>query len=300
MRYRVVHTTRYRGENRVSVGYNEAWLKPLTTVNQRLLDYQLEISPEPSSLFERTDYFGNDSVAFTFYDGYDELVVTSRSEIEVVPPPVPQQTEGASWVTLRDSLDTPRTAPGGLQDLAVHELRHHSPRALPSPPLVAYAKAAFPEKCSTLRGAMDLCGRIYNDFRYDPGSTIVTTPVEEAFDQRRGVCQDFAHVMIVCVRSLGLPARYVSGYLRTAPAPGKPRLVGADASHAWASVYCGEAGWVDFDPTNNMLAGVDHITVARGRDYGDIPPLRGVFIGGGQNSLEVSVDVEPLEVPPGY
>lgn len=300
MRYRVVHTTRYRGESRVSVGYNEAWLKPLTTANQRLLDYQLEISPEPSSLFGRTDYFGNESVAFSFYEGYDELVVTARSEIEVLPRPAPQQAEGASWVALRESLEGRQPGGAGSTDLSVLELRHHSPRALPSPPLIAYARASFPEKHSTLRGAMDLCGRIYNDFRYDPGSTIVTTPVEEAFEQRRGVCQDFAHVMIVCVRSLGLPARYVSGYLRTKPAAGKPRLVGADASHAWASVYCGELGWVDFDPTNNVLAGVDHITVARGRDYGDIPPLRGVFIGGGQNSLEVSVDVEPQEVPHGY
>ncbi len=140
----------------------------------------------------------------------------------------------------------------------------------------------------------ELAARIFKEFKYDPTATTVSTPVEEVLELRRGVCQDFAHLMIACLRSQGLAAAYVSGYLRTNPPPGKPRLVGTDASHAWVSVFTGAAGWIDIDPTNNVLVGEDHIRVACGRDYGDVPPLKGVFIGGGQHTLSVSVDVAPF------
>ncbi len=141
---------------------------------------------------------------------------------------------------------------------------------------------------------MDLTGRIFRDFKYDPRATTIQTPITEVFEKRHGVCQDFAHLQIGCLRSLGIPARYVSGYLRTIPPPGKPRLVGADASHAWLSAYCGEAGWIDVDPTNDALVSTDHITVAWGRDYNDVSPIQGVIVGGGEHKMQVSVDVAPV------
>ncbi|QDU91691.1 Protein-glutamine gamma-glutamyltransferase [Pirellulimonas nuda] len=290
MRYRVVHITRYLSENRVSVGFNEAWLRPLVGPGQELLRFQLRVSPEPSSQSERTDYFGNTVSVFSFYEGYEQLVVRAESEVCVAPPSVVAGRESEPWEGVRGSL------PGLAATLpAVIELSIGSPRATASPAIAAYAAESFPPGRQVLAGALDLCRRVHADFKYEPGATVVTTPVEEAFDGRRGVCQDFAHIMLAALRSLGLPGAYVSGYLRTQPPPGKPRLVGADASHAWASVYCGALGWVDLDPTNDVITGQDHITVARGRDYGDVPPLRGVFIGGGQHTLEVSVDVEPLK-----
>jgi transglutaminase-like putative cysteine protease len=142
---------------------------------------------------------------------------------------------------------------------------------------------------------MELTGRVFGDFKFDPRATTISTPVEEVFANRKGVCQDFAHFQIACLRSIGVPARYVSGYLRTIPPPGKTRLVGADASHAWISVFCGDLGWIDFDPTNNVSPGIDHITVAWGRDYRDVCPIQGVFVGGGSHTLSISVDVAPLE-----
>ncbi|MEM6799626.1 MAG: transglutaminase family protein, partial [Planctomycetota bacterium] len=165
-----------------------------------------------------------------------------------------------------------------------------------SPTLAEYAAESFTPGRPIVESLRDLNARINKDFDYDPRATTVTTPVLEAFAKRAGVCQDFAQVGISCLRSLGLAARYVSGYLRTAPPPGKPRLVGADASHAWLSLYCGELGWVDADPTNNTLAGADHVTVAVGRDYSDICPIQGVFVGGGSHVMSVSVDVAPIEV----
>ena len=158
-----------------------------------------------------------------------------------------------------------------------------------------YAKTSLKPDCPIVEGVADLTARIHADFRFDPKATNLSTPVREVFERRAGVCQDFAHLQLACLRSLGLAAQYVSGYLRTDPPPGKPRLVGADASHAWISVYCGAAGWIDFDPTNNVMPGVDHITVAYGRDYADICPIQGVFIGGGRHAMHVAVDVMPVE-----
>ena len=162
--------------------------------------------------------------------------------------------------------------------------------------LAAYAKESFPAGRPILQATADLTRRIYEDFEYRPQSTDVNTQVAEVFGKRVGVCQDFAHLQIACLRSLGLAARYVSGYLRTIPPPGKPRLVGADASHAWLGVYCGgDVPWIDFDPTNNMIPDTDHVAVAYGRDYGDVCPVQGVFVGGGDHTLSVSVDVAPME-----
>jgi transglutaminase-like putative cysteine protease len=167
-----------------------------------------------------------------------------------------------------------------------------SPQVRASMELAAYAAESFGRETPLLAGATDLTRRIFEDFKYDPKATTVATPLEEVWQKRRGVCQDFAHLGIACLRSLGLPARYISGYLRTRPPEGRPRLVGADASHAWFSVYCPGAGWVDFDPTNNVLPGEEHITVAYGRDFGDVSPVAGILTGGGEHDVQVSVDVE--------
>jgi transglutaminase-like putative cysteine protease len=161
--------------------------------------------------------------------------------------------------------------------------------------LADYARESFGPEIPLLEGARDLTRRIFNDFKYDVKATTVATPLEEVLLKRRGVCQDFAHLGIAFMRSLGLPARYVSGYLRTRPPAGKPRLVGADASHAWFSVFCPGTGWVDFDPTNNIVPGEEHVTVALGRDFGDVSPVAGILTGGGKHVVKVSVDVEPLD-----
>ncbi len=290
MRYRVVHITRYLSESRISVGFNEAWLRPQSVPGQELLGFQLRVAPEPSSQSERVDYFGNTVSVFAFYEGYEQLVVRAESEVRVAPLRVAPDAQSEAWEEVRRSLRGLAATQPSLIELAIG-----SPRATASHAIAQYAGVSFPPGRPVLAGAIDLCGRIYKDFKYEPGATVVTTPVEEAFDGRRGVCQDFAHIMLAALRSVGLPCAYVSGYLRTAPPAGKPRLVGADASHAWVSVYCGQLGWVDMDPTNNIVTGQDHITVARGRDYGDVPPLRGVFIGGGQHRLEVSVDVDQVK-----
>ncbi|HBE71731.1 MAG TPA: transglutaminase, partial [Planctomycetaceae bacterium] len=169
-----------------------------------------------------------------------------------------------------------------------------SRRVTPNSDFEQYARECFPPGANILECAQRLTERIYTEFKYAPGATDVNTPVETALSQKHGVCQDFAHVQIACLRSIGLSARYVSGYLRTLPPPGKPRLVGADQSHAWLSLYCGGLGWVDLDPTNNCMPGSEHITIAHGRDYEDVVPVRGVFLGGGSHKISVSVDVEPF------
>ncbi|HMP07581.1 MAG TPA: transglutaminase family protein, partial [Lacipirellulaceae bacterium] len=164
-----------------------------------------------------------------------------------------------------------------------------------SPELTAYAAVSFPPGRPVVDALRDLTARIHREFRFDPRSTHVNTPLADVLRERRGVCQDFAHLAVGALRAMGLPGRYVSGYLRTTAPPGKPRLVGADASHAWAACWCGDLGWVDFDPTNNCLVDADHITVAWGRDYGDVCPIQGVFVGGGEHAMGVSVDVVPQD-----
>jgi transglutaminase-like putative cysteine protease len=293
MRYRITHATRYAGKSRVSVGYNELWLRPLDDERQTVHAHSLRVTPTPSVRNARRDYFGNHVVSLQFHEGYASLEVTATTEVEVLP----------QKATLADAAGSP---PWELVARPTESLHHalaqycyQSPRAPRLEPLDRYAAKSFTEGRPILAALLELNARIYHDFDYDPSATHVGTPLEEAFDIGRGVCQDFAHVMIAAVRSVGVPARYVSGYLRTLPPAGKPRLVGADASHAWASVYCGpDLGWIELDPTNDTLVGADHVVTARGRDYGDVPPLRGVFIGGGHPAMHISVDVAPLDVRP--
>ena len=291
MKYRVTHKTTYHGDQPVSVCHNEAWLKPRDTPFQRLEDHQLEAHPSPTSLAHRHDYFGNNVWAFSFNRGYDKMTVTSISQVTLCERTIPTVDQTPPWEQVTGLLRNPASP----EDLTASEFTFDSPRSLGNAPLAEYARQSFPAGRPLLEAAADLTERIHRDFEFDPRATTVTTPVDEAFRLRKGVCQDFAHLQIAALRSLGLAARYVSGYLRTRPAPGKPHLVGTDASHAWLSVYLGQGDWLDLDPTNNLFPNLEHITVAWGRDYGDVCPLKGVFIGGGRHSLDVSVDVALIE-----
>jgi transglutaminase-like putative cysteine protease len=212
------------------------------------------------------------------------------SKVFVAARPPVQVDESLPWESLRDSLARDHSRAG----LDVYQFCFPSPHVPDVPRLGEYARASFPEGRPLAAGLLELTGRIHADFAYDPAATNISTPIDEVFRQRRGVCQDLAHVQIGCLRSLGLAARYVSGYLRTYPPPGKPRLVGADASHAWLSVHAGPLGWIDVDPTNNSLPRDEHITIAWGRDYSDVCPISGMFTGGGRHAMYVSVDVEPM------
>ena len=282
------------GKQAVSIGHNKAWLEPREVPNQTVESFVLRIQPEPSIRSRKIDYFGNPVSIFSFNEGYDVLAVTATSFLTVnehqnwdhgidflnSPP----------WETIRDQLKQHPTP----DDLNALEFAFSSPRSMWCDQIHEYAAVSFQPTRPIVAALYDLTQRIHKDFIYDPRATTVSTPTQEVFRLRRGVCQDFAHLQISMLRSLGLAARYISGYLRTYPAEGQPRLVGADASHAWLSLYVGDGRWIDVDPTNNKFTSTDHITLAWGRDYGDVPPLTGVFIGGGQHRLSVEVDVLPL------
>jgi transglutaminase-like putative cysteine protease len=215
------------------------------------------------------------------------VIALSRVHVTAAPPAIDPETS-AAWEDIRDAL-------ASYSDLVeVYQFVFDSELVKASAALREYAAQSFTPRRPIVAAALDLCGRIYHDFTYDPTATTVSTPLPVVLQLRRGVCQDFAHLAIGCLRSLGLAARYVSGYLLTRPPEGKTRLVGSDASHAWLSVYTGNSGWLDFDPTNNVVPSLEHITLAWGRDYSDVCPIQGVFIGGGQHGLSVSVDVAPL------
>lgn len=290
MNYRIVHSTRYTGNAPFSVGHNESWLTPRATSSQKLITTLLEILPKPSILSQRKDYFDNIVTQFSFNQGYDSLSVTAINHVEVLPE-VRDLSNADTWQSIRDQVRTCSSP----EELQAYEFTFDSPRCRCRPEFAEYCALSFASDESIVDSLRRLLKRFFSDFKFDPTATTVTSPVEQVFKQRRGVCQDFSHLMISMLRSIGLPARYISGYLRTLPPPGKVKLIGADASHAWVSVYCGALGWVDIDPTNNTLAGLDHITVAWGRDYGDVTPLKGVYIGGGTSRLTVSVDVSEVE-----
>ncbi len=295
MRYKITHTTTYNYTETVPISHNEVRLTPRDGRGQTCLSHRLAIKPKPETFVRRFDYFGNPSHHFSILEGHKRLTVHAVSRVEVRPstPPNPESTP--PWEQLRD--DVQRAAnPLSLEAL---QFTFDSPSVTLPAAVRKYGEDSFPPGQTILMGVLDLTARIHEDFKFDPRATTVSTPVDEVMELRRGVCQDFAHLEIAALRSLGIPARYVSGYLRTSPPPGRPRLVGADASHAWLSVFCGDAGWIDVDPTNDCCASIDHITVAWGRDYNDVCPIKGVFIGGGTHRMTVSVDVLPLDAPPG-
>lgn len=296
MRYRISHTTKFSYSEPVPVCQNKVHLRPRTSPRQRCRSYRLLVHPEPVVVDTHLDYFGNTVDYFSLIDSHRGLSVTATSEVEVASStaPNPHLVNLAATPAWEDVVAALRSGPPQA-DVNTCLFAYRSDYIDLDRQLDTYARASFTPKRPIGEAAQDLTRRIYEDFEYKPHSTNVKSQVAEVFKHRAGVCQDFAHLQIACLRSLGLAARYVSGYLRTDPPAGKPRLVGADASHAWASVYCGTAGWVDFDPTNNVIPQLDHITVAVGRDYGDVCPIQGVFVGGGDHTMTVSVDVAPLE-----
>jgi transglutaminase-like putative cysteine protease len=300
--YRIEHTTRYEYVALVSTSQHVACLQPRTLPGQRLDAWALAIEPSPARVTAREDYFGNTLHYVTLMTPHDELRVSSQSTVHVSPRTRVDPAATEAWEVVRNSLEyrvgqgfsPAAAAPAVGPASAPAQFAYASPYVAHDSRMAEYAAPDFAPGTPILAATLALMHRIHDDFTFDATATTVTTPVTKVLAERRGVCQDFAHLQISCLRSLGLAARYVSGYLLTDPPPGQPRLLGADASHAWVSVFCPPVGWVDVDPTNDVLADERHVTVAWGRDYGDVSPLRGVILGGGQHALRVGVSVVPV------
>lgn len=291
MKYRLIHRTNYTYEGAVTVSHHMARLAPRTLPGQSCPWHELEIKPAPVGRGVHVDSFGNETIYFEIEGKHESLEVISRSLVEVTSMKRAAPELTSPWESVRDACQLEKLTPGS----EAGAFRFASPMVPLGPNFYDYAIRDFTPGRPILEAVLALTMRIYKDFKYDPKATEITTPVAEVLQKRAGVCQDFAHLMLACLRSLGLPARYVSGYLETAPPAGKPRLTGADASHAWVSVFCGDSvGWIDTDPTNNLLPGERHITIAWGRDFSDVSPLRGVTLGAGGQKLEVAVDVIPI------
>jgi transglutaminase-like putative cysteine protease len=286
LNYRVRHETTYSYEDPVAVSHHILRLTPRSTDNQICKTSEIAISPRPPALATHTDYFGNVVTSFNLLEPHNALVVDVVSHLEVTAP-----------TPVDFSASTPWERVAHLTDIDARQFIFDSKRSYFLPQLREYALVSFTPSRPVLEAVRDLTHRINQDFKFDSKATEVSTPVEVCFEKKRGVCQDFSHLQIACLRSLGLPSRYVSGYLRTLPPPGKPRLVGADASHAWLAAWDPEFGWIDFDPTNDCIPSEGHITVAWGRDYGDVSPIYGVLLGGADHTLDVGVDVVALDVP---
>ncbi|MBN2516432.1 MAG: transglutaminase family protein [Deltaproteobacteria bacterium] len=286
-RYRIVHTTTYSFDDTVSPCKAEVHLKPRTLPHQHCEFHQLVIRPLADVTREYTDTFGNSVSSFEVASQFLTLAVTAISVVQVLQPRNREQAASSPWDEVRRRLenDDGKTISEARQFVA------DSQRVAASPELADYALISFTPGRSIMEASLDLMHRIHTDFIYDPGATTITTKVNEVFMQRRGVCQDFAHLAVACLRSLGLAGRYVSGYLDTAALHGANHRIASDESHAWFSVYDPEYGWVDFDPTVDRMPPDGHITTAWGRDYDDVAPLKGVFTGGGVHGLRVSVDV---------
>ena len=294
--YQVEHTTRYDYAEPVVHAHHLLHLTPRQHAWQHTMRYQLELLPLVGLLHEAKDAFGNTVHRLEIEGAHECLAVTARSEVVVQSRPVWSAANSLMWERLQDELSyfgRPRTA----TELEALSFRTESPHGRIKNVFAEFARGCFPRACPVLQGAERLMEKIYTEMTYAPGETQVNTSSFAVLEKRRGVCQDFAHLMIACLRSLGLSARYVSGYLRTQPPEGSPPLVGADASHAWVSVYAPPFGWVDLDPTNNVRVGTDHITLAWGRDFSDVSPLRGVIIGGGSHRVSVAVTVSECPSP---
>lgn len=295
VRYRVLHDTEYAYSQPVTLSQQRLHLPPRETAWQKVLAHGLEIDPAPTRRSASLDAFGNQVVRFDLEQPHDRLLVRAESRVEVWPRPPRYPAASQPWDALVDDLRyrAGRAYRGRL--LEAVRFRFESTHVRVKSDFVDYARHSFAPGRPVLEGAIDLMERIHADFTFDPAATTVATPVTEVLARRRGVCQDFAHLMLSCLRSLGLPARYVSGYLLTQPPAGQPRLVGADASHAWVAVFVPALGWVDLDPTNDCMVDTEHITVAWGADFADVTPQRGVILGGGAHEVTVRVTVTPEE-----
>jgi transglutaminase-like putative cysteine protease len=287
MTYNIIHRTLYEYAAPVTMSHHVARLEPRAMATQALENFSLEIFPEPALRKARPDYFGNRLCLFSVQEVHSKLEIITHSRVNVSVKNLPAPESSPSWEDAAKMFRDP-VLPEVVEQ---YQFIFDSPQVRASFELADYARESFREKTPLLVGAVDLTRRIFEDFKFDPKATTVATPLEEVWEKRRGVCQDFAHLGIAFLRSLGLPARYVSGYLRTHAPAGKERLIGADASHAWFQIFCPGIGWMDFDPTNNCQPREEHIVVAFGRDFGDVSPVAGILTGGGRHIVKVSVDV---------
>lgn len=290
MNYEVIHTTEYIYDDMISLCHNTARLIPRSTCNQVCKKTDIFISPKPDICDEYVDFFGNQVIYFAIQHEHKKLTVTVTSVISKNNSEQQNFDNRISWERAKQMLYE--------KDPACMDARQYIPETSITeitPEITEYTLRSFTKGRSLYEAAHDLMQRIYKDFEFKPGFTTVSTPLTTVMQQRMGVCQDFAHLAITCLRSMGLAARYVSGYLETLPPPGQKKLTGVDASHAWFSVFIPQSGWVDFDPTNNQIPSDQHITIGWGRDYADITPLKGVMMSSGHHWLKVSVDVKRLE-----
>lgn len=295
MVFSLIHKTSYKYNNTVSYCHNLAILKPRNFKGQELLDYELEISPKPTTYKENIDFFGNTVVHFSIEKQLKELTVTARSKVArnfenqndvnttLCKSITVEEAQKKLKILTPENIDAKQFL---LDSVFIKNI---------SPEIKKYAEISFKKERSVFEAAKELMQRIFTEFKFDPSFSTIATPIDEVMKEKKGVCQDFAQVAIACVRSIGLPAKYVSGYIETLPPPGKEKLVGTDASHAWFSVFIPDFGWVDFDPTNDQIPKNQHITTAFGRDYYDVPPLKGVIYGSGKSTMNVSVDIRPAE-----
>ena len=290
MIYDIKHVTTYEYGSAVTYSNCALRLLPREEAGQIVYASGLEITPRPERMSEQICFFGNRVTSLTIETAHRTLIVATRTSVEIQRDPAPEAAATDPWERVRDEAFA---YPSLDRDAPAHYL--HPSRFVPHyQPATDYARESFPPERPVLAGAKDLMHRIRTQFRYDAKATVVSTPLSEAFLKRHGVCQDFAHIMISGLRGLGLPAAYVSGYIRTIPPPGQKRLEGADATHAWVAVWCGPRhGWVGLDPTNDIMIGDDHIILAKGRDYADISPVAGIILGSKEQDVDVKVDVIP-------
>jgi transglutaminase-like putative cysteine protease len=288
--YLVRHRTTYRYERNVVYSRLIAHLVPRTTARQRPVTFAVEVTPWPVERFQRSDYFGNITNWFTIDEPHNVLDIVAESQIAVDPAPTFSVAASLGWEDVRRSFEFSADP----QTREVVQYVFDTPLTATNAAMLAYAKQSFAPGRPLLECALEINHRIHRDLTYDGDATDTRTTAKEAFELRAGVCQDLAQVGLALIRAMGLAARYVSGYLLTYPAPGQERLIGADASHAWFSVWIPPFGWVDFDPTNDMLPSSEHITVGWGRDYADVAPIHGIITGGSEHDVEVGVDVTPL------
>ena len=285
MMYAVRHTTRYDYSETVPICYNRAHLSPRSDGHQSVVERRIEVTPSSAVVAgPRTDFFGNEVTYFTVQEPHNSMEVTLNARVDVAPCEYLDLNLSPAW-------ETAVAAAREAANVEAYRFTFDSKFVAASPMLRAYALPSFPAGRPLLAAVSDLTARIFLDFKYDPAATTVSTPLDDVMRDRRGVCQDFVHLQIGCLRSVGVPARYVSGYIFDGAANGAPHLTGGQASHAWLSVFCPKFGWVDFDPTNNMIPSDQHITLAWGRDYDDVSPVRGVVLGGGKHTISVDVNI---------
>ncbi len=289
MKYRLRHRTEYAYSEAVDLSYHLLRLSPRVLPFQTVEEATITADPVPATRADAVDYFGNGTAHLTLSEPHAQFAVELNATLEVtrVAPSDLQATP--PWESVRDAL----RAPGTPELIEASEFVFDSPLATPTPDIAAYAATSFSAGRPVLEAVRDLTSRIFRDFAFDPAATIVSTPLAQVMEQRRGVCQDFAHLQVAALRAMGLAARYVSGYIRTYRAD-QSSFVGADASHAWVSLFVPGMGWIDFDPTNDLIVAEEHIVLGWGRDYGDVSPVRGVILGGGQHFVTVAVEVTPL------